>query len=134
MKVHIILNFKEYQNQLPYQYILFSKTCIYLLSQGVTIPSQKRYVEYYGQLVNDKLEYKPTTLLLERIRLETIPMISGGVCSPYFVVFQQKVKIFTSQTTEVSQGKICFSLEVQLSVKTLSGRGIPVQGLTSMTV
>ena len=28
-------------------------------------------------------------------------MISNGICHPFFVVFQQKVKIFTSQTQEV---------------------------------
>ncbi len=69
--------------------------------KGVTIPSQKRYVEYYGDLVFKQLEYKPTTLLLRQIRLETIPMISGGTCSPSFTIYQQKVKIFTSQTYEV---------------------------------
>ncbi|XP_072051247.1 phosphatidylinositol 3,4,5-trisphosphate 3-phosphatase and dual-specificity protein phosphatase PTEN-like isoform X2 [Amphiura filiformis] len=67
--------------------------------KGVTIPSQKRYIEYYGYLVYQELEYKPTTLLLEKVLLETIPMISNGVCTPYFIVFQQKVKIFTSPTT-----------------------------------
>ncbi|XP_071808631.1 phosphatidylinositol 3,4,5-trisphosphate 3-phosphatase and dual-specificity protein phosphatase PTEN-like [Asterias amurensis] len=68
--------------------------------KGVTIPSQKRYVQYYGDLVFKQLEYKPTTLLLRQIRLETIPMISGGTCSPSFTIYQQKVKIFTSQTNE----------------------------------
>ncbi|XP_038061592.1 phosphatidylinositol 3,4,5-trisphosphate 3-phosphatase and dual-specificity protein phosphatase PTEN-like [Patiria miniata] len=66
--------------------------------KGVTIPSQKRYVEYYGQLIGKQLEYKPTTLLLRKIHLETIPIIGGGNFTPSFTVFQQKVKIFTSQT------------------------------------
>ncbi|XP_022097385.1 phosphatidylinositol 3,4,5-trisphosphate 3-phosphatase and dual-specificity protein phosphatase PTEN-like [Acanthaster planci] len=68
--------------------------------KGVTIPSQKRYVEYYGQLINQELEYKPTTLLLRKIHLETIPIISGGTFTPSFTIYQQKVKIFTSPTYE----------------------------------
>ncbi|XP_071828768.1 phosphatidylinositol 3,4,5-trisphosphate 3-phosphatase and dual-specificity protein phosphatase PTEN-like [Apostichopus japonicus] len=66
--------------------------------KGVTIPSQRRYVEYYGSLVRQNLTYIPTTLLMTKIEFETIPMMGGATFQPSFTVYQGKVKIFTSQT------------------------------------
>ncbi|XP_077999003.1 phosphatidylinositol 3,4,5-trisphosphate 3-phosphatase and dual-specificity protein phosphatase PTEN-like isoform X2 [Glandiceps talaboti] len=68
--------------------------------KGVTIPSQRRYVDYYGEYTTKKLEYKQSTLLLKRIHLDTVPMCSNGTSCPSFVVSQQKVKIYSSQTYE----------------------------------
>ena len=48
--------------------------------QGVTIPSQIRYVQYYGQIIRDKLHYEGVVLLLRAIELQSIPTFSGGVC------------------------------------------------------
>lgn len=64
--------------------------------KGVTIPSQIRYVQYYGQLVVNNLEYKPRVLLLRAIRFVTVPSVSNGTCSPCFVVRHPRVKHFTS--------------------------------------
>ncbi|XP_071483432.1 phosphatidylinositol 3,4,5-trisphosphate 3-phosphatase and dual-specificity protein phosphatase PTEN-like [Diadema antillarum] len=85
--------------------------------KGVTIPSQRRYVEYYGDLIVKELEYKPTTLLLTRIDLETVPLFNSGSCAPAFVIYQQKVKIFSSQAYEVSKRREKFvRCEVPLPV------------------
>ena len=49
--------------------------------QGVTIPSQRRYVEYYASLVQEQLIYHPVTLTIREIRLEPVPALNGGQSS-----------------------------------------------------
>ena len=47
----------------------------------MTIPSQRRYVQYYGHLIRNNLSYIPCTVLLRAIRLEGIPNFnSSGSC------------------------------------------------------
>lgn len=63
--------------------------------QGVTIPSQQRYVTYYSELLTFGLTYKPTTLLLHSIQFETLPLqhnasksmqISKGSKKPFLII------------------------------------------------
>ncbi|XP_054773914.1 phosphatidylinositol 3,4,5-trisphosphate 3-phosphatase and dual-specificity protein phosphatase PTEN-like [Lytechinus pictus] len=65
--------------------------------KGVTIPSQRRYVQYYGELVKRDALYKTETVLLKRVQLFTTPMMSGGTCCPFFTVHQHKVKVHTQE-------------------------------------
>ena len=53
------------------------------LHQGVTIPSQRRWVQYYGHLMRNCLEYSPRTVLLKAIRLQGMPNMQGGVCGEW---------------------------------------------------
>ncbi|CAG0918869.1 unnamed protein product [Notodromas monacha] len=53
-------------------------------NRGVTIPSQRRYVEYYGRLVREpSLEYKPRTVYLAAVILTPVPNFNtqNGCCS-----------------------------------------------------
>ena len=52
-----------------------------LHTQGVTIPSQRRYVHYYGHLIRNSLLYTPKALYLKAIRLEGIPRVASGTYS-----------------------------------------------------
>nr|CDS27061.1 phosphatase and tensin [Hymenolepis microstoma] len=47
--------------------------------QGVTIPSQRRYVQYYSRLLSSGLTYEPTPLRLTSIRIEGVPHQLHGV-------------------------------------------------------
>lgn len=54
--------------------------------KGVTIPSQIRYVHYYGQYLKEKTPYRATTKIFKSVRLVGIPAIHAHTCSPYFVI------------------------------------------------
>ncbi|RWS28836.1 phosphatidylinositol 3:4:5-trisphosphate 3-phosphatase and dual-specificity protein phosphatase PTEN-like isoform X2 [Leptotrombidium deliense] len=79
--------------------------------KGVTIPSQRRYVEYYGQLVNSGFKYQSTTLLLKSICFHPMP-INTAATSPRIVIYQyneDKVlhEVFTSELIELKKGVKC---------------------------
>jgi len=72
--------------------------------KGVTIPSQVRYVYYYGRHINepDKQNYTPKTLIAKKIVLKGIPDFAGGTCTPAFIIRHgpEKVSIYKSQWYE----------------------------------
>ena len=51
--------------------------------QGVTIPSQRRYVQYYSRLLSSspRLNYEPTPLRLTSVRIEGLPHQLHGIQS-----------------------------------------------------
>ena len=61
---------------IPESFPYFSSLC----AQGVTIPSQRRYVLYYGHLIRNSLLYTPKTMMIKAIRFEGIPKFAGGTC------------------------------------------------------
>ncbi|XP_064631788.1 phosphatidylinositol 3,4,5-trisphosphate 3-phosphatase and dual-specificity protein phosphatase PTEN-like isoform X2 [Lineus longissimus] len=84
--------------------------------KGVTIPSQRRYVEYYGYLIKHELHYKPVTLLLKGIQFSTIPRFNNGSCSPFFVVNHKKVRVYTSPVYDVKKEAKDLDMETTQSV------------------
>ena len=54
--------------------------CFVFQWQGVTIPSQRRYVHYYGHMLRNKLKYEPTGIQLLSIIVTTLPTVNGGLC------------------------------------------------------
>eukprot|EP00730_Choanoeca_flexa_P004859 TRINITY_DN11822_c1_g1_i3.p2 TRINITY_DN11822_c1_g1~~TRINITY_DN11822_c1_g1_i3.p2 ORF type:complete len:374 (+),score=86.14 TRINITY_DN11822_c1_g1_i3:250-1371(+) len=70
--------------------------------KGVTIPSQVRYVKYYGSHVLSQREFEPVPLLMKKIILHGIPDFNNGTCVPQFTLRHgpQTVRIFKSDWYE----------------------------------
>ncbi|KPJ07807.1 Phosphatidylinositol-3,4,5-trisphosphate 3-phosphatase and dual-specificity protein phosphatase PTEN [Papilio machaon] len=49
--------------------------------KGVTIPSQRRYVEYYAALVRSGLQYSATKLHVRELLLSPPPALNGAQCT-----------------------------------------------------
>ncbi|GBP49499.1 Phosphatidylinositol 3,4,5-trisphosphate 3-phosphatase and dual-specificity protein phosphatase PTEN [Eumeta japonica] len=49
--------------------------------KGVTIPSQRRYVEYYAALVRGRLEYRACAVHIAELALSPPPTLNGGQCT-----------------------------------------------------
>lgn len=75
--------------------------------KGVTIPSQRRYVEYYSELVRTRAQYNPQTLVLNSLELEPAPTFNGGTCSPFFMLWAagaKMSKLYSSPVLDVRKG------------------------------
>ncbi|OQR70076.1 phosphatidylinositol 3 [Tropilaelaps mercedesae] len=55
--------------------------------KGVTIPSQRRYVEYYARMRGSSLQYENTRLLLRTVTLDNIPLVNAIGASMGFTVY-----------------------------------------------
>jgi len=64
--------------------------------KGVTIPSQRRYVYYYGDLIRRNLKFESSTLLLTKLKLVKMPYIQSGSLSVTFSVSIGYVKMYSS--------------------------------------
>ncbi|KAG0419616.1 hypothetical protein HPB47_003975, partial [Ixodes persulcatus] len=74
---------------------------------GVTIPSQRRYVEYYSELVRTRAQYNPQTLVLNSLELEPVPTFNGGTCTPFFMLWSagaKMSKLYSSPVIDVRKG------------------------------
>ncbi|KAL4241099.1 hypothetical protein ACF0H5_001877 [Mactra antiquata] len=73
--------------------------------KGVTIPSQRRYVEYYSRLLKMSKPYVKVPLQLSYVKFITIPQLNNGTCNVMFDVIVSKVKLGTSPTYEGQHSK-----------------------------
>lgn len=65
--------------------------------KGVTIPSQRRYVDYYAKVIQENLSYEPVELFLRQIILKSVPcqLINSNQSCKYFIIkylFYFKIK------------------------------------------
>jgi len=72
--------------------------------KGVTIPSQRRYVDYFAVKMSEGVEYIPVNLLLTEIILEPPPHVGFGHHEVHlqYQVLQHHVAPFTSEVKTVS--------------------------------
>jgi len=105
--------------------------------KGVTIPSQTRFVHYYGQYLSDGKVYRATTKIFKTIKLIGIPKFSGGTCVPYFTIRQgpnqvlvYKSKIWTGISRDQREAvlhldpptPLCGDVKVEFFHKTATGK------------
>lgn len=90
--------------------------------KGVTIPSQRRYVDYYATLVKEDLLYYPVTLYIREVRLTPVPTIfSTTQGSIQFIISESKKvgefslkskKLYTSVNYEIKKGSNSFCIQL----------------------
>jgi len=111
--------------------------------KGVTIPSQRRYVDYYAAMVNENLQYNPVKMYLTSIVIDPLPQVASlGQHEGYiqFEVRQTSVRPFQSDVYLVKRTdgrinielqnpllivgdvKIDFTQKIKLDVFNLTGR------------
>lgn len=81
-------------------------------SKGVTIPSQKRYVYYYEDLVKRNLEYRPVRLRFTSLILTSLPIYNGGTYTIICDIYQVPKKKIKSFEIEIKKGtkKLIYNL------------------------
>uniref|UniRef100_A0A5S6R274 Phosphatidylinositol 3,4,5-trisphosphate 3-phosphatase and dual-specificity protein phosphatase PTEN n=1 Tax=Trichuris muris TaxID=70415 RepID=A0A5S6R274_TRIMR len=86
---------------------------------GVTIPSQRRYVAYFSHLLRNNVHYSVVPMVLRSIELENPPVLDKAVFSPYFVVSSEGRPLFKSCPYDAvrSRNRITMVLSVPLHVE-----------------
>jgi len=88
--------------------------------KGVTIPSQRRYVDYYATLTRESLQYNPVKMYLTSIVIDPLPQMGRGQQEGFiqFEVQQTCVAPYLSEVYQVrrSDGRINIELPVPLLI------------------
>ena len=89
-------------------------------SNGVTIPSQRRYVDYFSTKISRGLEYSPVRMMLESIILEPPPHVGFGhhECHLQFSVIQHFTAPFQSEiySTSWNDNRVVLKLSQPLAL------------------
>lgn len=83
--------------------------------KGVTIPSQRRYVDYYAAMVREKLQYTPVKMYLTSIVIDPLPQLALGHHDGYiqFEIRQTSVRPFVSEVYQVKKTDGRINIELQ---------------------
>ena len=81
-------------------------------AKGVTIPSQRRYVEYYEKLVTRQIRYEPVTLVPDSISFSPLPNLNGGSYTFYFVMYgPEKKEICRSEAKKAGKNSFEYTFQ-----------------------
>jgi len=84
--------------------------------KGVTIPSQRRYVDYYAAMTHEKLQYNPVKMYLTSIVIDPLPQLTSlGQLEGYiqFELRQSSVRPFSSDVYLVKRTDGRINIELQ---------------------
>jgi len=83
--------------------------------KGVTIPSQRRYVDYYATMVREGLQYSPVVMYLTSIVIDPLPNLGMGIHEGYiqFEVSQSLVRPYLSDVYLVKRTDGRINIELQ---------------------
>ncbi len=56
--------------------------------KGVTIPSQRRYINYYSSIIRDRLVYSPVKLYLQELVIDPIPAFGMPGTNEFYLQFE----------------------------------------------
>ena len=74
---------------------------------GIVIPSQRRYVQYYGYMIKNNITYSTcNTVYLQSLKFIGTPYMQGS-CSPCFTVSVQKEKVYSSKVYDHIKRSVC---------------------------
>jgi len=72
--------------------------------KGVTIPSQRRYVDYYAAMMSDELQYSPVKLYLDSIVIDPVPSLGINTDSYIqFEVTQKHIRAYESDPYQIKK-------------------------------
>ena len=65
------------------------------LTEDVILPSQRRYLQYFDNLLQG-IRPSPEAMKLTRVAIEGLPDMSDGACSPFLEVYRQDHLVYSS--------------------------------------
>ena len=89
-------------------------------SNGVTIPSQRRYVDYFSTKISQELQYNPVKLMLNSIVLDPPPHVgfTNHEAHIQFQIFQHFLAPFQSDVYTINwkDSKVVLDLKSPLTI------------------